>query len=216
MSSLLRFRSYIERMKRLVWLLILVCVMSAAQASTWDEYRVVLKDGSWLTASEKPEARDDEARMRLPNGLLAIEEMERIDWQRTRAWNFQAVYLRNVVAGNTRVGVMPLGGESPYGQTIVMQLPEGAEALRLTGFGDAPVPLPDHKTLMRMRILELAEDIGALKERRSVMEKAAATISSPRRAVELRAQAEYLDQEVRTLRSEQAQLILQLPSHLVP
>ena len=211
MSGLLRFRDYIERMKKITFLLALACVVIPAHASTWDEYRVVLKDGSWLTASEQPEALDEEAYMRLPNGLLAVEEMDLIDWQQTRAWNFQAVYLRNVIAGYAPVGVMPLEGENPYGQAIVVQVPEGDGPLE--GPIDAPVPLPDRDTLMRMRILELAEEIGALKERRSVMEKAAATTSSPRRALELREQAEHLDKGIRTLRSQQARLILQLPSN---
>jgi hypothetical protein len=197
-------------MKKIALLLALACVVIPAHASTWDEYRIVLKDGSWLTASERPEALDQEARMRLPNGLLAVEEMDLIDWQRTRAWNFQAIYLRNVIAGYAPVGVIPLEGESPYGEAIVIQVPEGDGPL---GPGDVPVPLPDRQTLMRMRILDLAEDIGALKERRSVMEKAAATTSSPSRALELREQAEDLDMQVRALRSKQARLILQLPSH---
>ena len=216
MSGLLCFGDYIERMKKITFLLALAlaCVVIPAHASTWDEYRVVLKDGSWLTASEQPEALDEEAHMRLPNGLLAIEEMDLIDWQRTRAWNFQAVYLRNVIAGYAPVGVMPLEGESPYGQAIVVQVPEGDGPLE--GPTELPVPLPDRDTLMRLRILELAEEIGALKERRSVMEKAAATTSSPRRAVELREQAEHLDKGIRTLRSQQAQLILQLPSNHGP
>lgn len=210
MSGLLRFRNYIERMKKIALLLALACVVIPAHASTWDEYRVVLKDGSWLTAAEKPESWDEEAHMRLPNGLLAVEEMNLIDWRRTRAWNFQAVYLRNVIAGYAPVGVIPLEGENPYGQAILLEFPEGADG-PLEGPTDAPIPLPDRETLMRLRILELAEDLGALKERRSVMEKAAATTSSPRRAVEMRKQAEHLDREIRTLRSEQARLILQLP-----
>ncbi len=77
---------------------------------------------------------------------------------------------------------------------------------------DAPVPLPDRETVMRLRILELAEELGALKERWSVIEKTAATTSSPRRALEMRGQAEHLDKQIRTLRSEQARLILQLPT----
>ena len=195
MSGLLRFRDYIERMKKMALLLALAFVVIPAHASTWDEYRVVLKDGSWLTASGQPEALDDEAHMRLPGGLLAIEEIDLIDWQQTRAWNFHAVYQHNVVAGSAP---MPLDGDNPDGP---LELPT-----------DAPVPLPDRETVMRLRILELAEELGALKERWSVIEKTAATTSSPRRALEMRGQAEHLDKQIRTLRSEQARLILQLPT----
>ena len=110
-------------MKKTALLLALACVVIPAHASTWNEYRVVLKDGTWFTAAAKPDARDDEVHLRLPNGLLAVEEMDLIDWQRTRAWNFQAVYLRNVIAGNAPVGVIPLEGEKPYGQAIVVAIP---------------------------------------------------------------------------------------------
>lgn len=216
MGGLLWFQNYIGCMRKIVLVLALACLVIPAHASTWDEYRVVLKDGSWLTAAEKPEAQDDEAFVRLPNGMLAVEELDLIDWGRTRAWNFQAVYLRNVVAGYAPVGVIPLEGESPYGDAIVIEVPAGAADGPLEGPLEDPVPLPDRETLMRLRILELAEQIGALKERRSVMEKAAAATSSPRRAVELREQADDLDKEVRNLRSAQARLILQLPSNLGP
>lgn len=200
-------------MKKIALFLVLAGVLIPAHASTWDEYRVVLKDGSWLIAAEKPEALDEEARLRLPNGLLAVEQMDLIDWQKTRAWNFQAVYLRNVIAGKAPVGVMPLNGENPYGEGIMVEVPDGAGDGPLEGPSDAPVPLPDRDTLMRMRIRELAEEMGALKERQSVMEKSAASSSSPRRAVEMREQASALDKKIRALRSEQAQLILQLPSN---
>ncbi len=88
----------------------------------------------------------------------------------------------------------------------------GATNCPLEGPTDAPVPLPDRETLMRLRILELAEELGALKERLSVIEKTAATTSFPRRVLEMREQAERLDKEIRTLRSQQARLILQLPA----
>ena len=183
--------------------------LTAVQAAKWDEYRVVLKDGSWLTAAEKPETREDVARLRLPNGLLAVEDTDLIDWHKTRAWNFQAIYLRNVVAGHAPLGVSPLEGENPYGEAIVVMPDDGTGGEALEGPIDLR-PLPDRETLMRIRVRELAEQIYSLKERKASMEKTAAA-SPPTRAVDLRKQAAGLDREIRSLRSEQAQLILQLP-----
>lgn len=199
-------------MKKTFWMMTAAFVVAApAMATSWDEYRVVLKDGSWLTAREKPELGDDQplALLRLPSGLMTLEEAQQIDWQKTRAWNFQAIYLHDVIAGSDRV--VPLEGEKGYGH-VILNVDEDStdEESRLAMLADPMAP-PDPVTEMRNRVQDLAEQIGALKDRKSVLEKAAAVSHSPRKAVELRREAEDLEGEIRALRSEQAQLILKLP-----
>ena len=51
------------RMKQKIqWMIAILAVASLpAVATTWDQYRVVLKDGSWLTASEKPQLGENQA-----------------------------------------------------------------------------------------------------------------------------------------------------------
>lgn len=192
---------------------VLVVATFPAAAATWDQYRVVLKDGSWLIASEKPQLGENqaEAYVRLPSGLMTIEETRMIDWQRTRAWNFNAVYLRDVIAGNE--GVVDLSGDDAYGEAIPgVESARAVDDTRLALLADPPQPL-DPVTEMRNRALDLGDQIGVLKERKSVLEKAAAVTRTPRKAMELRLQVESLDEEIRVLRSEQARVILNLPNN---
>ncbi len=200
--------------KKIQWMIAILAMTSVpAAATTWDQYRVVLKDGSWLTAREKPQLVEDqgEALVRLPSGLMTIEETSRIDWQKTRAWNFQALYLRNVISDTT--GVLSLSADDAYGEVILgVQEGQAVNDTQLALLAD-PVPPVDPITVKRNEILALAEQIGALKERKSVLEKAAAVTRTPRKAMQFRLEAEDLEDEIRALRSTQAQLILAMPRH---
>ena len=64
---------------------LLVGLAAPVLAMTGDEYYVVLRDGAWVRAAEKPSVDGGIAQIRLPGGLMAQLEAERIDWRRSDA-----------------------------------------------------------------------------------------------------------------------------------
>jgi len=61
-----------------------VCLVSIGLAAGADEaYRVILRDGSYIDAVEKPVVEGGTAKVRLLGGLFAAIPEGRIDWRRS-------------------------------------------------------------------------------------------------------------------------------------
>ena len=128
-------------MRRRVSTLMMIVVFllsSAAVAASHEEsgYTVVLLDGSFVKAAQKPVVEDGVASVRLPNGLLARIAEDRIDWDRSDQVSYFVPAPPAKMAGpaEPRPEVTiegPPGEPTPIPTPVMRRVPEGGSLLRV-------------------------------------------------------------------------------------
>lgn len=199
-------------------LALLLGVFGATQLTA--EYRVILRDGSWLRAESKPVVQEGRVLIRLLDGLLTAVPEGRIDWQASERWNRQ------------RLGAVAQPGSSmptpanPVPTTIRMvrdsSTPEPmVEAPAATGEkAKTPVEVPppsvttpppaSRDASWRRQVRRLDEELVGLGERKVDLEARARRSIYVEDAADLRAQAQEVQRRIEVLRAEQSRLILQI------
>ena len=89
MLASVRATAYAERCtmrKALLGVGLLLILLSVTNVAA-ESYRVILKNGSWVQAREKPEAEGSNTRIRLFGGGVAVVPDSSIDWGATERWN---------------------------------------------------------------------------------------------------------------------------------
>ena len=192
--------------RALLWF---VLVGLAAPALPGDEpYYVVLRDGAWVRAAEKPSVEEGMAHVRLPSGLVALLAAERIDWRRSdaRSRQMRAAYLSDVPRQ------APVPREELPGVLTIVNAPGRGPARPAPAVKAPPsAPMPtDAAASLRGRINTLDAGISELQTRkRDLLQRAHASYSLDE-AAKLRKQAEQLDGRIGRLREEKERLLRQL------
>ena len=157
-------------------LLIFLSVTSVAAES----YRVILKNGSWVQAREKPEAGGSNTRIRLSGGGVAVIPGDSIDWGATERWNKTANEEKaktDVAASRTPVGApsgtITMVGDSHQGD------PQEGDARPSGDVSDAgrqPAgnePASNSLGQKRQRYQQFEQELGRLRTQKEELERQA-------------------------------------------
>ena len=140
--------------KALVGASLFLALLLAADILAAQGYRVILKNGSWVQARQKPAVEDGEARIRLGGGGVSVVAADSIDWEATERWNQKAGTTGTPAADGSRASV-----DAPAGTvTMVGSAPDSVPG---EGAQDPPPTLlgtDDKRSGMRARYqaLEIA------------------------------------------------------------
>ncbi len=182
------------------------------------EYRVILRDGSWLRAQSKPVVKDGQARIRLLAGQLALVPESQVNWPASESWN-----RRRPSAVVVSEGTLPTPAK-PVPATIHMVRDPNAPAIT-TAAPAAPAeaaaevqPPPAERTpaakqqdaQLRRRIRGFDEQLTGLRDRKADLEARARSAIQLDDAAKLRAQAQEVQRQIQAARAAQSRLILQL------
>ena len=182
------------------------------------EYRVILRDGSWLRAQSKPMVKDGQAHIRLLGGLLSAIPESRIDWHASERWN-----RKRPSAVAEPESTLPTPAK-PVPATIHMvrdPTAAGAAAAEPAAPAEAatqvqpppaePIPAPPQQDeQLRERIRQFDQQITSLRDEKVDLEARARSAIHLEDAAKLRAQAQDVQRKIQTARAAQSRLILQL------
>jgi hypothetical protein len=179
-------------MKRLVLLLVVALVASlGATLAVERDYRIFLTDGSWLRVHAGPEVVDGKARMRLPAGQLVVFPEDRVDWERTEAWNEKAATAH-------------ITTQLPLPRSILIKPVVVAEA------GKEGTTAGDPGDRLRHRIKVLDQQVAALAADRDRLREELANTEDEAISEELRGRIALLSDKITALSSERNGLSIQL------
>jgi hypothetical protein len=205
----------VARLARGLAAVVLLLALGSLPAAA--DYRVILKDGSWLRAYEKPEVVDGKARIRLLAGQYTELPEGRIDWRASDAWNRQPA----PPAAAPKPDVLPAPAKPvPRSIRIVGEPPAApapaASPAAASPPAAAPPPpeAPDEPNLAaqnRRRIRELDQEIETLRQKKADLERRAENAIRVEDSQDLRRQAQDVQSQIQAKRAEQNRLILQLP-----
>ena len=190
-------------------LLILLSVTSVAAES----YRVILKNGSWVQAREKPEAGGSNTRIRLLGGGVAVIPGDSIDWGATERWNKPANEQKaktDIAASHTPVGA-PTGTVTMVGDGHQGDPQEGEEQ-QSSDASDAEQPAGDEPASnslgqKRQRYQQLEQELGRLRTQKGELERRAHSSVNLDEARGLRNQATNLETRIQRILAEQKTLL---------
>lgn len=183
------------------------------------EYRVILRDGSWLRAQSKPVVEDGKARIRLMAGLLTVVPESQVDWAASESYNRKRPAASTKPAGTLPQPVKPL-------PTTTIQMVSDPEAVAAAapaappGTESAaeapppPVPSPEpqrNDSQLRAQIRQMDQEIEALRQQKADLDERAHSAIHLDDAAKLRAQAQEVQNKIQAARAKQSGLILQLP-----
>jgi len=202
---------------KLISLILLLGALSATQVAA--EYRVILRDGSWLRAQSKPMVKDGQVRIRLLDGLLTAVPESRIDWQASERWNRKRPDAVEVPEGVLPTPTKPVPAavrmvRDPSAPVATPADPAGAAEAPAEVQPPPPDPTPpavQPGEQLRERIGRLDHDISRLRERKVDLDARARSAIHLDDAAKLRTEAEGVQRQIQALRAEQSRLILQLP-----
>ncbi len=201
---------------RLVLIALLLAVFGGTLLAA--EYRVILRNGSWLRAQSKPVVKDGQARIRLLAGQLALVPESDVDWKASERWNRPRP---GTVAVSERTLPTPA---KPVPATIHM-VRDPTAARAVAGGSAAPAaaatevqPTPAEPIVapaqqdaqLRARIRQFDEQLTGLRDQKRDLEQRAHSSIRLEDAADLRAQAQEVQVKIQTARAEQNRLILQL------
>lgn len=195
-------------MRRMLLTFAIASLAAAAVAATTDVYYVVLKDGSWVRAAEKPVVEEGVAQVRLPGGLLAQLDAAAIDWQRSDDRSRQRDILFAAEPERRR---LPEPRKQIEG-TLTIVNPEVEDAPRVidTTTPAAEAPPIDPSSSVRNRIRALDTSLAELQGRRRELERQASQAIVLDEATALRQQVAQIDQEIQRVRDERERLLRQM------
>lgn len=207
------------RPTRLLILALLLGVFGATQLTA--EYRVILRDGSWLRAESKPVAQEGQVLIRLLDGLLTAVPEGRIDWQASERWNRQrpgAVAQPGssmpTPANPVPTTIRMVRDSSTPAPTVEVPAVAGEKAKTPVEVQPPPSvttpPPASRDASLRRRIRRLDEELVGLGERKVDLEARARRSIHVDDAADLRAQAQEVLRRIEVLRAEQSRLILQI------
>jgi hypothetical protein len=194
--------------RRIVYLgLCFAAIGSVTRAA--DGYRVILRDGSYIQALEKPVVEGGIAKVRLGGGLFAAVPEGRIDWRRSDAASAEdrmggasatASPAPHRAARPVASGVFTLiGGPQAAPAAGGTASPEGAPA--------AAAPDPGADT--RARISALNDELDELQRAKLDLEDRIRKTIKLEEIPDLRHQADQIDADIKSKRGEISALILQ-------
>lgn len=182
------------------------------------EYRVILRDGSWLRAQSKPVVKDGQARIRLPAGQLALIPESHVDWKASESWNH-----RRPGAAVVSERTLPTPAKPVPATIHMVRDPTAADATAAEPAASAeaatevepppaePIPAPQQQDAqLRERIRQFDQQITDLRDQKADLEARARSAIQLDDAAKLRAQAQEVQRQIQTARAAQNRLILQL------
>ena len=200
--------------------LLLTALLLAAFGGTLvaAQYRVILRDGSWLRAQSKPEVKDGQARIRLLAGQLALVPESHVDWKASESWNRS----RPDAAAASKP-TLPTPAKPVPATIHMVRDPTAARAVAAGSAAPAaaatevqpppaePIVAPTRQDAqLRERIRQFDQQITALRDQKRDLEQRAHSSIRLEDAADLRAQAQEVQVKIQTARAEQNRLILQL------
>ncbi len=191
-------------MKKFGWFAVLAMVFllfSGSAVAVERDYRMFLKDGSWVRTVGNPKLVDGKAKVRMPAGQLVVFSEGKVDWDRTHAWN--------EAAGDAAITTaLPLPKNILYSPVIV------SRNLETVGGAETATTVGDPRDRLRARIQDLAgQEVGVVRQRDELRKQILATQDRERRA-RLSAQVKELDDLFRALRAKKNGLSLELNNWL--
>ena len=186
-------------------LLVLLCVTEVAAKS----YRVIMKNGSWVQAQDKPEADGGNARIRLSGGGLAVVPHASIDWEATESWNrarekdkSEAVANVPPAAVGASSGTITMVGDNGAASVEEGTAPEGEVA-------DTAQPPPGNLGEKRQRYVSLEAELINLRRQKAGLEGRANNVIDLDEASDLRRRAAELQKRIQQILAEQKNLLIE-------
>ncbi len=201
---------------RILLTTVLLVLFGGTLAAT--EYRVILRDGSWVRAQSKPVVVDGQARIRLLAGQLTLIPESHVNWEASESWNRRRPGAAVVPGGTLPAPAKPVPAtihivRDPNAPAITAAEP-AAPAEAATEVQPPPaeqIPAPKQQDAqLRRRIRQYDEQITGLRDRKADLEARARSAILLDDAAKLRAQAQEVQRQIQTARAAQNQLILQL------
>jgi hypothetical protein len=193
-------------------LLVLLCVTDVAA----DSYRVILKNGSWVQAREKPAPDGSNMRIRLLGGGVAVVPEGSIDWDATQRRNkpgdapaakptaedaratAQAPSGTITMVGDPKKGDSQAAAAQPSGDAPAAANPPAAS--------EAPASLLGQK---RQRYQQLELQLSRLRTQKGELERRAHSSVNLDSARDLRSQAADLETRIQAILAEQKTLLIE-------
>jgi len=196
--------------RRIVYLgLCFAAIGTAAHAA--DRYRLILRDGSYISALEKPVVEGGMAQVRLPGGLLAVVPETQIDWRRSDAASADD----QLVASRPSAAAAPARPARPAASgvfTLIGAPPapaaEGSAAPAAPAAASAAAA-PDPRAEARERISALNAELDALQQSKNDIEDRIRKTIQLEEIPELRRQSDQIDADIKSKRAQISALILQ-------
>ena len=190
------------------------CAVIGTTARAADAYRVILRDGSYIRALEKPVVEGGMAKVRLSGGLLASIPESRIDWRRSDAASAEDRFIAQHAsdapakvraARPVSSGVYTLIGEPTAAAT------DGASAEPGAAPGAAPPPAaaPDPRAEIHQRISSLNDELDGLQRQKLDLEDRIRKTIKLEEIPDLQRQVDQIDADIKNKRGEFSGLILQ-------
>lgn len=190
--------------KALVGAALFLAFLLAADSLAAEGYRVILRNGSWVHARQKPTVGDGKARIRLlEGGGVAVVAADSIDWEATERWNRQPDTTGRPAADVSRASVVAPAGTvtlvgSPPGSVPEERTPEPPRALLGTD---------DKRSRMRARYQVLDVELLRLRAQKRELELRASNLVNLDEASKVRGQAAALDGRINAILAEQKSLL---------
>jgi hypothetical protein len=194
---------------RIVHLGICCAVIGTAALAT-DGYRVILRDGSYIQALEKPVVENGIAKVRIGGGLFTAIPEGRIDWRRSDAASNEDLFTgSHASAAPARPQATRAVGSGVF--TLIGEpAPASAPA---EGGGAAPAAAPaaaapDPGAEIRERIAALNDELDELQQAKLDVEDQIRKTIKLEEIPDLRRRVDQLDAEIKSKRGEISGLIL--------
>lgn len=190
---------------------LILLAASGAAAAAAEGYVLVLTDGSFVQATEKPTVDGGLAQVRLPGGLLARIPADRIDWKRSDERSRPRPLFE--MTGAAAVDLPPARHEVP-GTLTLIGTPSKAAPAEKAAAGPAappqPAPPADPRADLHARAQALGDEIEALGKQKLELEDRIRRTIQLEEIPELRRQADAIDAQIKQKRAEMSSLILQV------
>ncbi len=199
---------------RLLLMVLLLAVFGGTLVAA--EYRVILRNGSWLRAQSKPVVKDGQARIRLLAGQLALVPESDVDWVASESWNRRRPGAAEVSPRTLPTPVKPVPAtirmvRDPAAAAAAERAAPAKAATEVQPPAVEPVPPPQQQDAqLRQRIRQLDQEITVLRDRMADLEARARSAIQLSDAAKLRVQAQEVQGQIQTARATQNRLILQL------
>ena len=191
----------------------LCCAVIGTAARAADGYRVILRDGSYIQALEKPVVEGGVAKVRLNGGLFAAVPESRIDWRRSDAASAEDRFAGSPASASP----VPAHAKRPVGSGVFTLI--GEPAVPAGGGSAAPdaapaaaasaAAAPDPSAEIRERIGALNDELDELQRAKLDLEDQIRKTIKLEEIPDLRRQADQIDADIKSKRGEISALILQ-------
>ena len=187
----------------LTLMLVSTLALGLAAAAGFRGYVVVMKDGSWVRASEKPIVEAGDAQIRLKNGLLAVVPESQVDWPQSdrRSRELETLF---AVKHNLNPSALPSRPTGIPGALTVGPPSEGGDV------AVAPAAAPaDPNAGIRTRLAAINMEINNLQGKKANLLDQMSREWNLDKKGKIRDRISGLDERIQTLRREQSRLLLQ-------